>query len=158
MVGDGVAVEARDELAELSGSPELTPVIGAPAAQALASGVPVLTQADRLTVITSSATLQAIFADVDLTPVGLRAGDRAARRRLGQLRRQLPQHVHELRMALRGVQTASECSDGGVPRRRRAAAACARRLDGPRAQRQRESAPPRRPEAPYEGDLRGVAG
>lgn len=88
---------------------ELTPVVGAPATQALSSGVPVLKQADRLAAITRSATLQAIFEDVDLMAVDLLAGDRAARRCLGQLRRQVPQHLHDLRMALRTVPTVSEC-------------------------------------------------
>lgn len=89
---------------------ELTPVIGASAAQALANGTRVLTQAERLAAIIPSATLQAIFENVDLTPVDLRAGDRAARRCVGQLRRRVPQHVHDLRIALQDVQAASECA------------------------------------------------
>ncbi|MGH3640364.1 MAG: hypothetical protein ACRDUX_15205 [Mycobacterium sp.] len=88
---------------------ELTPVIGASAGEKLAAGVPLLPQADRLVAIIPSATLQAIFEDVDLTTFDLRAGDRAARRCLGQLRRQVPQHIHDLRIALRTVQTGSEC-------------------------------------------------
>lgn len=100
---------AEHQVVERFWQRELTPVIGAAVAEKLASGVPVLTQADRLAMVVPSAKLQAIFENVDLTPVNLRAGDRAARRCLGQLRRQVPQHVHDLRMALRGVQTVSEC-------------------------------------------------
>ena len=115
---------AEHQVVERFWERELTPVIGASAAQALASGVPVLTQTDRLAAIIPSATLQAIFENVDPTPVYLRAGDRAARRCVGQLRRQVPQHVHDLRIALRGVQTASEraalvaCLDAAVQMQR----------------------------------------
>lgn len=60
------------------------------------AGVPLLTQAHRLSAIVPSATQQATFEQLDLTPV-IRTGDRAARRWLGQLWRQVPQYIRDLR-------------------------------------------------------------